>query len=156
MWKKVTHKKSLSIMTRFPLKEKDRLSKWLHSVKRKGFTPTKYSKLCSEHFRESDYLYQLGFRYKQLRPDAVPSVFVKLPGHLQKKPCHERTTKPSRATVSTNGSLVLLKLTLNLNSILYDAGSQVLESHVASVTTHQPDRVEPIPINIVVFWIPWN
>lgn len=73
----------------------------MNAIKRKGFVPTQSSKICSEHFRESDFLNQPGFKYKRLKDDAVPSVFTEFPEHLQKKPCYSRGTKASRKAVST-------------------------------------------------------
>jgi hypothetical protein len=83
----------------FPLNDEARLRQWLHAMKRKGFRPTKYSKLCSEHFKETDFMYQPGFQYKRLKKEAVPSVFAEFPEHLKKKK-HTRTTKTSREAVS--------------------------------------------------------
>ncbi len=35
----------------FPLARKELLSKWISNLARKGFTPTKNSKVCSLHFK---------------------------------------------------------------------------------------------------------
>lgn len=85
---------------RYPLQNPKLLTQWLHAVKRKGFQPSKSSKICSEHFRESDFQNQPGFKYKRLKENAVPSVFEEFPEHLQKKPKRNRTTKTSCNAVS--------------------------------------------------------
>ena len=63
----------------FPFNGPELLKKWIIAVKRDGFKPTKYTKLCSEHFVESDYH---PFS-RELRKDSVPSIF-KFPEHLVK------------------------------------------------------------------------
>lgn len=42
----------------FPLKHPDSLKLWVQAVKRKGFTPTEHSCLCSTHFVEEDFEFQ--------------------------------------------------------------------------------------------------
>jgi hypothetical protein len=81
---------------RFPLKNKDLLNLWLRRISRVDFVPTQYSKLCSLHFKESDFLYNIvdtnksrRKRYNQdrrklrhLQPTAVPSIFENLPSYF--------------------------------------------------------------------------
>ena len=45
----VGKKRGLSFF-RFPLKDKDRCSRWTAAVKRANWKPTKSSRLCNEHF----------------------------------------------------------------------------------------------------------
>ncbi|KAL4097295.1 hypothetical protein QTP88_022094 [Uroleucon formosanum] len=57
-------------------------------MKRKNFTPTKYSYLCSEHFGPNDYQIRPGADIKLLLEYgeyAIPSIFKGFPTHLQKK-----------------------------------------------------------------------
>ena len=77
----------------FPLNNKDLLLLWLKRMARKDFSPTKYSKLCSLHFKTEDFIVHsvdkptrrqkkrtnsfLG--RKRLKNDAVPSVFQDIP-----------------------------------------------------------------------------
>ena len=89
------------IKHRFPLNDKDRLQRWIHAVSRKDFNPNKGSKICSDHFKESDFMDQSGFRYKRLKLDAVPSVFPQFPPHKQKKDT-VRTTKTSAGEYCTH------------------------------------------------------
>ncbi|KAE9523184.1 hypothetical protein AGLY_016417 [Aphis glycines] len=69
----------------FPLNRPNILKKWVHAMKRKNFTPTKYSYLCSEHFGPNDYQIRPGADIKLLLEYAVPSIFKGFPTHLQKK-----------------------------------------------------------------------
>lgn len=39
----------------FPLKNAERTQQWVNAVGRKGFIPTKYSKVCSDHFHQNDF-----------------------------------------------------------------------------------------------------
>ena len=39
----------------YPLKDSERLKRWLIAMKRENFTPTKSSRICSDHFLVSDY-----------------------------------------------------------------------------------------------------
>lgn len=40
---------------KFPLSKKDILTKWIKNLHRENFVPTKYSRICSKHFKESDF-----------------------------------------------------------------------------------------------------
>ena len=55
--------------------------KWIHALRRDNFEPTSSSRLCSEHFQPSDYE-NYGMR-RRLKIDAVPSIFLAFPEHLQ-------------------------------------------------------------------------
>ena len=56
---------------KFPLKEKERLKKWLITMRRDDFKPTIHSRICAKHFVIADYhpfsIY--------LKNTAIPSVF---------------------------------------------------------------------------------
>jgi len=61
----------------FPLKDPERLEKWLLAIGRKGFTATKFSKICSDHFVYDDFKSNVGGSYRlDLRENVVPSVFI--------------------------------------------------------------------------------
>lgn len=55
------------------------------AIKRNNFTPTATSKVCSDHFIESDYLVRPGTYIRRLKAESVPTVFLNFPSHLQKK-----------------------------------------------------------------------
>lgn len=71
------------------MKDKTRYDKWVHSLKRKNFKPSIHSKLCSKHFKQSDYLPPVVSGPLRLKKDAVPSVFD-LPDYLLPKEPRER------------------------------------------------------------------
>ena len=58
--------------------EKVMRKKWIHAIRRdegKNFQITKWTKVCSRHFRQYDFIKTLSGR-RDLRPDAVPSLFT--------------------------------------------------------------------------------
>ncbi|GBN46738.1 THAP domain-containing protein 1 [Araneus ventricosus] len=59
----------------FPLNDKDRLKQWLVNIRRKNFKPTTYHRLCSEHFTNEDFEYQLFTNRRGLKNTAVPTKF---------------------------------------------------------------------------------
>jgi hypothetical protein len=77
----------------FPLKNKDLCDEWIRANPRQDFMPTKYSKMCSLHFKPSDFTDEHRDSNKQrlknydddrlirrhLRSDAVPSLFPNAP-----------------------------------------------------------------------------
>lgn len=71
---------------RFPFKDEEKVKQWVQALKRKGFSPTKASKLCSEHFVPTDFLDRPGSYIKRLKPNAIPSVFPAFPAYYQCKP----------------------------------------------------------------------
>lgn len=67
------------------------MKKWIHSIRRKNFKPTMASRICSIHFKDSDFIHSERLILDKLKPDAVPSIFPGFPEHLQKKqPRNER------------------------------------------------------------------
>ena len=77
----------------FPLKNEELLCNWLKNIARKNFKPSKYSKLCSLHFKADDFIKvshdskQRRKRkrdsehlcYRRLKPGAVPYIFKNIP-----------------------------------------------------------------------------
>jgi len=71
-----TYKLNISKIFSFPLKNKERTENWLKNIKRKGFIPTEYSRLCSKHFLPSDFKpYNKENGRLCLNDNAIPSVF---------------------------------------------------------------------------------
>ena len=65
----------------FPSNKKLKTS-WIQRVNRDGFTPSKYTYVCSDHFLETDYSKPnpdtpLQFRRKGLKRGTIPSVNLK-------------------------------------------------------------------------------
>ncbi|KAG8568206.1 hypothetical protein GDO81_013918 [Engystomops pustulosus] len=58
---------------RFPMKDPERLAKWIEAVQRDDWRPSIHSKVCSDHFTEKDYMIRPGAACPYLRMDAVPT-----------------------------------------------------------------------------------
>ncbi|XP_067945598.1 THAP domain-containing protein 5-like isoform X2 [Watersipora subatra] len=95
---------------RFPQNNPALLKAWIIATKWKNFTPTKYSKICSNHFKDSDYS---GIaRQSLLLPTAVPSIFD-FPKHLQKKKGVERKRRVLQAPRRRSPILIRYKETID-------------------------------------------
>lgn len=70
-------------------KQKERRQKWIQALKRKNFVPKKSTKLCSKHFKPSNYVPAVVSGNLRLKKDAVPTMFD-FPEHLQSKEVRER------------------------------------------------------------------
>lgn len=68
---------------RFPFKRDNILKKWVQAIRRENWVPSQASRLCSAHFKDSDYLVRPGALIRRLKPEAVPSIF-NFPKHLMK------------------------------------------------------------------------
>ncbi|XP_035204711.1 THAP domain-containing protein 2-like [Stegodyphus dumicola] len=80
-------------LERFP-KNPELRAAWIKAIRRMNWEPTKYSRLCSEHFSE-DRIDKYSQHRVYLRENAVPNVFKNFPTYLQ------QTTKEARATQDT-------------------------------------------------------
>ncbi|XP_075062031.1 THAP domain-containing protein 1 B-like isoform X4 [Mixophyes fleayi] len=78
---------------RFPMKDPERLSKWIIAIRRKNWKPSASSRICSDHFTDTDYLLRPGTMFPRLRIDAVPSVFEGFPTYLKERLEEEKKVK---------------------------------------------------------------
>ncbi|XP_046981545.1 THAP domain-containing protein 6-like [Schistocerca americana] len=53
---------------------------WVKALGRKDWEPSKYSKVCSQHFREQD-IDRTSVSTVRIRENAVPSIFPAFPAH---------------------------------------------------------------------------
>ncbi|XP_072387136.1 THAP domain-containing protein 2-like [Diabrotica undecimpunctata] len=58
----------------FP-KDSSLQKKWIIAIRRENFKPTKSSKICSKHFTADSFITSGWSSKKQLKKDAVPSIF---------------------------------------------------------------------------------
>lgn len=86
-----TYRKKMSCCS-FP-KDEVRKQEWLRKLRRENFTPTKYSRICSRHFKEED-IDRTSLSTVRIRHGAVPSIFDAFPDHLKENAAPER--KPPR------------------------------------------------------------
>lgn len=67
-------------------------ARWLAAIRRDKWSPNTtscYTKVCSRHFKEEDFI---EFKRRRLKKEAVPSVFEEYPPHLQPKSTPARNT----------------------------------------------------------------
>ena len=90
---------------RFPDEKKrpECRAKWIQAIRRKDWTPTSNSYLCSDHFEEKCFLVRPNEIRRRLNDSAVPSIF-NFPSHLQPKPHQPRKARKQRAEASEGSS----------------------------------------------------
>ncbi|KAG0412531.1 hypothetical protein HPB47_010329 [Ixodes persulcatus] len=93
-------KKKIWIVHDIPADEE--LSKWIVVLRSDNWTPnttSNYSKVCSKHFKETDFLEG---KYRCLKKGTVPLVFECYPFLLQLKSRNERVVAPKCLEVAAN------------------------------------------------------
>ncbi|XP_069669849.1 THAP domain-containing protein 3-like isoform X4 [Periplaneta americana] len=73
----------------FPFSRPEILNRWIAAIRRENWKPSPTSRICSDHFLESDYEKRPGCQLKKLRNDAIPCVFS-FPPHLQRNHTYRR------------------------------------------------------------------
>lgn len=79
---------------RFPLNNKHRLRQWLTNVRRKNWSPSRSSRLCSTHFEEKHFYTDCKGK-RRLRETAVPTIFSYTTYYLKRR---ESTTSKQLKT----------------------------------------------------------
>ncbi|KAJ4425966.1 hypothetical protein ANN_27592 [Periplaneta americana] len=77
------------LMSLFPFSRPEILNRWIAAIRRENWKPSPTSRICSDHFLESDYEKRPGCQLKKLRNDAIPCVFS-FPPHLQRNHTYRR------------------------------------------------------------------
>ncbi|XP_022161068.1 THAP domain-containing protein 2-like [Myzus persicae] len=85
---------------KFPLKEKERLQKWVHVVRRKDFKSSSSSTLCSLHLKETDFYSAVVSGKQMSKKSAVPFVF-NFPNYLIPKIKERRILQREDTTTTT-------------------------------------------------------
>ena len=121
---------------RFPNNEEMK-NKWIQAVNRVNFEPSKYSRLCSDHFGIEDYYVQNDGAFR-LHKDAVPSVFVPIPKHLQRKLPMDRNKIPAeRATSDVAATLSQSELETSIE----DIAAKVIADNESDDTTNTLPKI---------------
>ncbi|KAM9330977.1 THAP domain-containing protein 1-like [Gastrophryne carolinensis] len=119
---------------RFPMKNPEYLAKWLAVIRRDKWKPSIYSRLCSDHFTEEDYMLRPGASFPYLRLDAVPSI---IDGVCVRKEPVKKPQKPSTTIFPSNASMQVPSLDVN----------NTLEHSYSAVPIHTP-KVDPVLVNL--------
>lgn len=94
--------------------------KWIIATRREKFTPTASTRLCSQHFKSTDY--ETHFGRTILKKDAVPSVFH-FPKHLQKKQDNQKRRKlicPEQSEVKNENQRQIVSSNRFVNMCLFN------------------------------------
>jgi len=127
----------------FPLKNPSLLKEWSTKVARLDFTPTVYSKLCSKHFVDEDFVVQSQdtnasrpkniLQKRRLKPHAVPSRFPNCASYFSCPPVHHRTGN------ALSSSRLESSVTLNDSRVEEFLSSDVI-ANLDGVKQHMKDR----------------
>ncbi|XP_040277346.1 THAP domain-containing protein 1-like [Bufo bufo] len=131
---------------RFPMKNPEYLAKWLAVIRRDKWKPSIYSRLCSDHFTEEDYMLRPGASYPYLRLDAVPSIINGV--RIKKPPIKKSAKNKDAATLPTN---VSQKPSSTAVSMTLEAVMSVEHSYSAVPSNKENIRtpkVDPILVNL--------
>ncbi|CAJ0931578.1 unnamed protein product [Ranitomeya imitator] len=131
---------------RFPMKNPEYLAKWIEVIRRDKWKPSIYSRLCSDHFTEEDYMLRPGASYPYLRLDAVPSIINGV--HIKKPPKKPVKKRDSGTSPSPN---VAQKPKSAAKAIISEAAMSVEHSYSAACTNKENVRspkVDPILVNL--------
>ncbi|KAG8275119.1 hypothetical protein J6590_093535 [Homalodisca vitripennis] len=80
-----------------PFTDENLRRQWIIATKRKDWEPTKYSKICSAHFREAD-IDRTSLSCVRIRKGAVPAIFTAFPVESQikeRRPLKRKLDEPS-------------------------------------------------------------
>ena len=115
---------------KFP-EDKRLFRKWIVAIRRdigKEFRVTDHTRVCSRHFRSSDYLTSVAGHKRALKPTAVPSVFFWKQGSLIKRKSPKKRSPVMRKTAA-KGSETSIAIAANANiSSTCDLVTAVVES----------------------------
>lgn len=91
---------------RFPMKDPERLLRWIEAVQRDDWKPSVHSKVCSDHFTEKDYMIRPGAACPYLRTDAVPTpLFTQRKKKFKKRKCTKNSASGASESNETEGEM---------------------------------------------------
>ena len=135
----------------FPLNNKDLLVLWLKRMVRKDFSPTKYFKLCSLHFKTEDFIVHSVDKQtrrqkkrtnsflgrKRLKDDAVPSVFQDIPKYYA---TNDAPTRSGLALSSSRLEKEAKTLNAQLEAFLNEDKVQDLDELLSKISSEAHDK----------------
>ncbi|XP_075038253.1 THAP domain-containing protein 1-like [Mixophyes fleayi] len=130
---------------RFPMKNPEYLAKWLAVIRRDQWKPSIYSRLCSDHFTEEDYMLRPGASYPYLRLDAVPSFIDGV--RIRKEPVKKPPKKKDDAAASSD---LHRKAQSTAEAPAVEAGMSFEHSYsaVSDKENVRIPKVDPILVNL--------
>ncbi|XP_069820730.1 THAP domain-containing protein 1-like isoform X2 [Dendropsophus ebraccatus] len=128
------------------MKNPEYLAKWLAVIRRDKWKPSIYSRLCSDHFTEEDYMLRPGALYPYLRLDAVPSI---INGVRIKKPAVKKSAKKIENTAS---SKPVAQKPKSIASPVTPEATMSVEHSYSAVSSNKENirtpKVDPILVNL--------
>lgn len=128
------------------MKNPEYLAKWLAVIRRDKWKPSIYSRLCSDHFTEEDYMLRPGASYPYLRLDAVPSI---INGVRIKKP---PVKKPAKAKDSGAPSTNMAQKPPSAAGPIAPEAAMSVEHSYSAVSSNKENirtpKVDPILVNL--------
>ncbi|XP_060855698.1 uncharacterized protein LOC132933424 [Metopolophium dirhodum] len=88
------------VIERFPIKNEELTQLWVNAIRRKNFNPTQWSRTCSVHFTENDFMIRPDADRPLLKINDVPSVFPSFSTYYQNK--NKKPRKPPTLRTITN------------------------------------------------------
>ncbi|XP_066458961.1 THAP domain-containing protein 1-like isoform X2 [Eleutherodactylus coqui] len=131
---------------RFPMKNPEYLAKWLAVIRRDKWKPSIYSRLCSDHFTEEDYMLRPGASYPYLRLDAVPSI---INGVCIKKPTVKKPAK-KKDSITPSPNVALKPQPAATTAIAPEAAMSFEHSYsaVSGSENVRTPKVDPVLITL--------
>ncbi|KAM5131989.1 uncharacterized protein ACMZJ9_018794 [Mantella aurantiaca] len=129
---------------RFPMKDPERLARWIEVVQRDDWKPTVHSKVCSDHFTEKDYMIRPGAACPYLRTDAVPTPLFT---QRKKKTKKKKSTKNSSSDAPESNNAVSEVQELEAPSESHDHQMEDMATQDAaapSKETEEPPKQTPV------------
>lgn len=123
------------------------LQKWLVAIKRENFKPTKHSRLCSDHFENTDFIVRFGQKY--LEKSAVPSIF-NFPQHLQKRKAPVRNRNSAKRRKGSESPVPISIPSCKIPIFPENTETEPSTSETSYIFNHQlpsqlPDPVIKVP-----------
>ncbi|XP_043529914.1 THAP domain-containing protein 1-like isoform X1 [Chiloscyllium plagiosum] len=127
---------------RFPLKRPELCKKWLAAVRRRNFTPTKNSNLCSEHFTLD--CFRKNCNNKILEENAVPSIFCFTRPNQQSKKLEIPVTsdQPNAEEISEDTALKQAHGLLTVYDHSYSVGDACLQKKKIQKLEEQNEKLK--------------
>ncbi|XP_072440101.1 THAP domain-containing protein 1-like isoform X2 [Chiloscyllium punctatum] len=127
---------------RFPLKRPELCKKWLAAVRRRNFTPTKNSNLCSEHFTLD--CFRKNCNNKILEENAVPSIFCFTRPNQQSKKLEIPVTsdQPNAEEISEDTTLKQAHGLLTVYDHSYSVGDACLQKKKIQKLEEQNEKLK--------------
>ncbi|CAI9596908.1 unnamed protein product [Staurois parvus] len=132
---------------RFPMKDPERLLRWIEAVQRDDWKPSVHSKVCSDHFTENDYMIRPGAACPYLRTDAVPKpLFTQRKKKTKKRKCTKNSASGAPVSNEMEGEMQVEEDQSESQMIDHPVEDLVMQDAAApSEETQEPPKQDQTP-----------